>query len=116
MSAIKNSPLNALTYPLTDGSITLPEALDFHNKHQPHHTLFTFKADGADELTNISFFEFRRAADRVAHVMRPQRQGPEGEVVAVVALSDALLYQAVAVGLMRAGMIVSLRQLTILRQ
>ncbi|KAF5318761.1 hypothetical protein D9619_011064 [Psilocybe cf. subviscida] len=94
-----------LVFPPTDGTVTLPEVLDFHNEHQPQRTIFTFKADGAAAATNISFFEFRRAADRVAHFIRPERCGAEGEIIALVALSDTLLYQAVTVGLTRAGIV-----------
>jgi acyl-CoA synthetase (AMP-forming)/AMP-acid ligase II len=107
MSTNDAVPLHPLIYPPTDGTVTLPEALDFHNEHQPRQTIFTFKADGAATVTDISFFEFRRAADRVAHFVRPERRGAEGAVIAVVALSDTLLYQTVAVGLTRAGMVVS---------
>jgi acyl-CoA synthetase (AMP-forming)/AMP-acid ligase II len=107
MSPDKTSLSSHLTFPPTDGTVTVPEVLDFHNDHQPYHTMFIFKADGEDKITDISFFEFRRAADRVAHLIRPQRQGKEGEVVAVVALSDTVLHHAAAIGLIRAGMVVS---------
>lgn len=93
--------------PPCDGSVTLPEVIDFHNKHNPDFPIFFFNEDGTEEITEISYFEWGRACDRVAHRMRPGRQGPEGEVVAMVALSDTLLYHAVSVGLMRAGIIVS---------
>ncbi|KAF8174554.1 putative aminoadipate reductase [Pholiota molesta] len=66
----------------------------------------SFQEDGASEITNVNYFEFTRAADRVAHHFRPGRQGRDGEIVAVVALSDSLLYHAVTLGLMRAGMVI----------
>jgi acyl-CoA synthetase (AMP-forming)/AMP-acid ligase II len=93
--------------PPVDGSVTLPEVLDFHTKHNPDYPLYQFQEDGASEITNVNYFEFTRAADRVAHHFRPGRQGRDGEIVAVVALSDTLLYHAVTLGLMRAGMVVS---------
>jgi acyl-CoA synthetase (AMP-forming)/AMP-acid ligase II len=92
--------------PPTDGTVTLPEAFAFHAKHNSDRTLYAFHKDGADELTNVNYFEFLRAADRVAHYIRPGRRGSEAEVMAVVALSDTLLYEAVIIGLLRAGVVV----------
>ncbi|KAF8956600.1 hypothetical protein BDZ97DRAFT_2062868 [Flammula alnicola] len=94
-----------LTYPPTDYSVTLPEVVDFHRKYNPYETAYIFSEDGKPEPTNISFLEFGRAADRVAHYIRPGRSGPDRQVVAFVALSDTLLYQAVTVGITRAGCI-----------
>ncbi|KDR79161.1 hypothetical protein GALMADRAFT_277673 [Galerina marginata CBS 339.88] len=91
--------------PPADGSVTLPEVIDFHTKHNPDFPIFIFNEDGKSEITKITYFEYGRACDRVAHRMRPGRMGPEGELVAVVALSDTLLYHAVSVGLTRAGMV-----------
>ncbi|KAF8955032.1 acetyl-CoA synthetase-like protein [Flammula alnicola] len=79
--------------------------LTFAADAQPQYPLYSFHEDGASDITNISYFEFRRAADRVAHYFRPGRQGPEGEIIAVVALSDSLLYHAVSLGLMRGGVV-----------
>lgn len=94
-------------YPPTDYSVTLPEVVDFHRKHNTYETAYVFSQDGHPEPTKISFLEFGRAADRVAHYIRPGRTGPDREVVAFVALSDSLLYQAVTLGITRAGFIVS---------
>ncbi|KAF5322455.1 hypothetical protein D9619_001794 [Psilocybe cf. subviscida] len=96
--------VNAVIPPI-DGTVTLPETLDFHNKHNPNYHLFSFHTDGAEEITHINYFEFRRAADRVAHHLRPGRRGPEGEIIAVVALADTLLYHASTLGMMRGGII-----------
>lgn len=93
-------------YPPTDYSVTLPEVVDFHRTHNPYETAYVFSEDGASESTNVSFLEFGRAADRVAHHLRPGRSGRERQAVAFVALSDTLLYQAVTVGITRAGFIV----------
>ncbi|KAF9477786.1 acetyl-CoA synthetase-like protein [Pholiota conissans] len=92
-------------YPPTDYSVTLPEAIDFHRKHNPHHTAYVFSQDSHAEPTKISHLEFGRATDRVAHYLRPGRNGQDREVVAFVALSDSLLYQAVTLGITRAGCI-----------
>ncbi|KAJ3505840.1 hypothetical protein NLJ89_g7204 [Agrocybe chaxingu] len=67
--------------------------------------MFVFQADGSPDITEVSYLEFARATDRVAHYLRPGRKGPEGQVVGLVALSDTLLYHAVTIGIMRAGMV-----------
>lgn len=92
--------------PPIDGSLTLPEVVDFHRTHNPTVPIYVFVEDGVDHLTEITYLEFGRAVDRVAHSLRPGRRGPGREVVAVVALSDSLLYQTLVVGIMMAGLIV----------
>ncbi|KAF8956587.1 acetyl-CoA synthetase-like protein [Flammula alnicola] len=92
-------------HPPTDYSVALPEVIDFHRKNNPNETVYIFSQDGSPEPTNISYLEFGRAADRVAHYIRPGRTGPDRQVIAFVALSDTLLYQAVTVGITRAGFI-----------
>ena len=98
--------MDSRVFPPTDYSVTLPETIDFHWKHNPTHPLYVFSEDGKPERTEITALEFGRATDRVAHYVRPGRTGPDGDVVAVVALSDTLLYQAVSIGIMRAGLVV----------
>lgn len=93
-------------FPPRDGSVTLPEAVDFHIEHNPDYPVWIFNEDGTDEITTVTYLEYGRACHRVAHKMRPGRRGPEGEMIAVVALSDNILYNAVSVGLTRAGMVV----------
>jgi len=92
--------------PPIDGSVTLPETVDFHRKHNPTVPVYVFIEDGASNVTEVTHLEFGRACDRVAHHLRSGRHGPEREVVAVLALSDSLLYQTVVIGIMRAGFIV----------
>ncbi len=94
--------------PPTDGSVTLPETVDFHRKYNPNVPIYMFNGEGSSHITEITHLEFGRACDRVAHFLRPGRRGPEGEVVAIIALSDNLLYLAVIIGIMRAGLIVCL--------
>lgn len=98
--------------PATDGSIIIPEVVDFHRKHNPEAAAYVFAhEDGSNVTTTITHLEFGRAADRVAHLVRPERRGADKEVIGVVALSDTILYHAVLVGIMRAGYVVSVFQL-----
>ncbi|GLB38113.1 putative acetyl-CoA synthetase-like protein [Lyophyllum shimeji] len=91
--------------PPVDGSVTIPETIDFHWKHNADLAIFAFNRDGTDEVTEITYLEFGRACHRVAHHVRPARAGPDGEVVAFIALADTIVYQAVTVGLMVAGLV-----------
>lgn len=94
--------------PPFDGSVTIPETLEFHWKHNADLPVFAFNRDGSNEITEISFLEFGRACHRVAHHIRPERAGPDGQVVAFIGLVDTISYQAVSVGMMRAGLVVSI--------
>lgn len=98
-----------LVYPPLDYSVTLAEAVDFHIKHNPSAPIYTFAEDEKSGITDISFLEFGRATHRVAHYIRPDRDGPDRETIAFVALTDSLLYQAVTLGIIRAGHIVRSR-------
>ncbi|KJA21797.1 hypothetical protein HYPSUDRAFT_41656 [Hypholoma sublateritium FD-334 SS-4] len=95
-----------LVYPPLDYSVTLADAVDFHIKHNPSAPIYTFAEEGKSGITDISFLEFGRATHRVAHYIRPARDGPDRETIAFVALTDSLLYQAVTLGIVRAGHIV----------
>jgi len=50
-----------------------------------------------------SFLEFGRACHRVAQAVRPNRAGPEGKIVALIANTDTILYQALIAGMVRVG-------------
>ena len=46
------------------------------------------------------------ASHRVAHILRPNRDGPDGEVIALLLNTDTILYNTVVLGLLRAGFVV----------
>ncbi len=91
--------------PSLDTFITVPGLLDFHYTHNTSRPVFVFAKDGED-ITEISFLEFVRASHRLAHIVRPGRTGPDGTVVAVVALADTLVYEAIIAGVVKAGLVV----------
>jgi len=93
--------------PPTDGSITLPETIGYHTNYHPYESIFIFSEEGKSEVTTVFYLKFGRAVDRVAHHVRPGREGSGGQVSAFVALVDTLLYHAVTLGIIRAGHIVS---------
>jgi acyl-coenzyme A synthetase/AMP-(fatty) acid ligase len=98
--------------PPLDCSLNLREIIDSHIDHRNRSAAYSF-ADEDGHITEISHFEFARAAHRVAHLLRPQRRGTEGEVVAIVALTDVLIYQTIVAGCITAGLIVRLPLLTL---
>ena len=106
MKSIRTDAVN----PPLDGSITIPELLDFHYAHNAERPMYVFSPDGTDEIIEVSYLEFGRACDRVAYALRPQPDldvlGQEKQVVAFIALADTIVYQAVTVGMMRAGLVV----------
>jgi acyl-CoA synthetase (AMP-forming)/AMP-acid ligase II len=85
----------------------LPQAIEFNLLHNAKHPFFTYAARGTSELATITHLEFGRAAHRAAHIVRPNREGQDSYVVAVIALVDTPLYHAVTAGLITAGLVVS---------
>ncbi|KAL1743883.1 hypothetical protein HDZ31DRAFT_39972 [Schizophyllum fasciatum] len=89
--------------PLEDG-LSMADAVDFHLERNPDRACFVYGVpDG--RVCTVSYREFGCAVHAVAHALRPARQGADGAVVAVIALSDTLLYHAVTAGLMKAGLV-----------
>ncbi|KAG6859380.1 hypothetical protein C0995_009114 [Termitomyces sp. Mi166 len=62
----------------------IPDAIDFNIKNNPEQPFFTFADPKAPTgLQVITHLEFGRAAHRVAHALRPNRAGEDGQVVAI---------------------------------
>ncbi|KAF8555340.1 putative nonribosomal peptide synthetase [Imleria badia] len=94
----------SLNFPPLDHSHLFPDLVNFHMERNASVPFFVYTNESIpDSLTEISFLEFGRAAHRVAHALRPSRQGPDGEVVMVIANTDTILYHAVVAGLSVAG-------------
>ncbi|KAF8215590.1 acetyl-CoA synthetase-like protein [Mycena galopus ATCC 62051] len=90
--------------PPLDCSLNLGQIIDLYLSHGKRSTAYSF-ADEGGHITDISHFEFARAAHRVAHLLRPQRCGPDGQVLAIVALTDVLVYQTLIAGCFIAGLV-----------
>ncbi|KAL1663173.1 hypothetical protein GGF50DRAFT_116273 [Schizophyllum commune] len=97
LKAFVNVPLEA--------NLAFPAACDFNLKHNPEQICYVYaEADGT--VREVTYLEFGRAVHRAAHALRPSRGGNhDGAVVAIIALSDTLLYQAVNIGLMKASLV-----------
>ncbi|KAF8129526.1 acetyl-CoA synthetase-like protein [Boletus edulis] len=96
----------ALNFPSLDHSLLLPDLINFHMERNPSFPVFVYANENApNTLTEILLLEFGRAAHRVAHALRPSRQGSDGEVVMIIANTDTILYHAVVTGLFIAGLV-----------
>ncbi|RDB20216.1 Non-canonical non-ribosomal peptide synthetase FUB8 [Hypsizygus marmoreus] len=91
-------------YPPIDGT-TIPDAINFNLQHNSEQPFFTFADSDLSRITTITHLQFGKAAHRAAHILRPNRTGDEGQVVALVALADSVLYQTIFAGLMVAGLV-----------
>lgn len=99
--------VRARILPPVDGSITLPELLAFHESHNADIPMYVFREDGHADITEISYRQFAQACYKIPRTLNFQRATGK-PVVALIALTDALLYQTTVVGLMHAGYIVSI--------
>ncbi|KAJ7073093.1 putative aminoadipate reductase [Mycena amicta] len=98
MSSFTFHPESA-TWPISD-------VVPFNAKHNPDAPFYVFaKPEPSEDIVTIKYLEFARAAERAAHLLRPNREGLEDEVVAIIALSDGIVYQAAMVGLFLAGLV-----------
>lgn len=100
----------AILKPSLDHHTTIPHVLQFHYEHNPEKPIYVYAEDGQDidnGLTEIKYLEFIRASHRAAHLIRPHRSGQDREVVAIIALADTIVYTALVMGVMQAGLIVS---------
>ncbi|CAA7263093.1 unnamed protein product [Cyclocybe aegerita] len=96
---------DAPVFPPLDGSLTIPEVIDFNLYHNATHPFYVFSVgkNGSD-IVRVSHLEFGRACHRAARIFNPATAKGSG-TVAVIALADTIVYQAVVAGLIRAGLV-----------
>ena len=94
--------------PPRDGSITvMPGFVDFQAQHRPNDPWVIFPSKTEPQaIESVSFSELAEASHRIAHFVRPEKKGNDGEVVAVFIHCDTILYLALLAGLVRAGFVV----------
>jgi acyl-coenzyme A synthetase/AMP-(fatty) acid ligase len=91
--------------PRLDCSLLFPDLINFHMQNNPTLPMWVYPNEQA--VTEITFLEFGRAAHRIAHALRPQRTGDDGQVVILIANTDTILYQVIVAGMSIAGLVVS---------
>ncbi|KAJ7489600.1 putative aminoadipate reductase [Mycena latifolia] len=84
----------------------IPESVALNCKKTPGSPFYVYgNPDSASDIVTITHLEFGRATHRAAHLVRPNHDGAECQVVGIIALSDTLLYQTIVVGLITAHLI-----------
>ncbi|KAF9244919.1 putative aminoadipate reductase [Melanogaster broomeanus] len=104
-ASFTQSPVG-IAHPPLDGSLFVTDMVEFNATHNTNLTLYAFYEDRTNDIHNISHLEFHRACQRIAHAVRPNRQGLDNEVVAIIANSDTILCHALMMGVAYAGLIV----------
>lgn len=94
-------------YAPLDGTVNIPETIEFNWKYNADYPAFVYNEDGTDHITEISNLEFGRACHRAAFALRPECDTTTRPTVGFIALTDVLLYQAIVIGMMRANIVVS---------
>ncbi|KAG1790286.1 putative aminoadipate reductase [Suillus plorans] len=92
-------------YPPLDGSLSLPQLVEFNAQHNSDITFFVYDKPDSNDLVSISHSDFYRACHRAAQEIRPASAGADKEVVVLIANSDTLLYQTVFMGIIFAGLV-----------
>ena len=93
-------------YAPLDGTVNIPETIEFNWKHNADYPAFVYSEDGTTHITEISNLEFGRACHRAAYAIRPGCATTTRPTVGFIALTDVLLYQAIVIGMMRANIVV----------
>ncbi|KAF5349824.1 hypothetical protein D9758_010211 [Tetrapyrgos nigripes] len=85
--------------------LSMPELLDFHLANNPDFPLYVFANDDSGSQTEIVLLEYIRAAHRAGAAIRATGSAQPGEIVAIVALLDAIVYSAIITGMMKVGLV-----------
>ncbi|CAK5275142.1 unnamed protein product [Mycena citricolor] len=99
-------PASTTSNNTVDRSLILPQVVDLHLENPRNNIAYSFAKEHHPSgivSTDITQFEFARAAHRAAHLVSPAKG--KGQFVAIVALADVLVYQAIVVGCIRAGLV-----------
>ncbi|OAX33021.1 acetyl-CoA synthetase-like protein, partial [Rhizopogon vinicolor AM-OR11-026] len=96
---------SSVNYPPLDGSLFLPEMLEFNAQHNSDITFFVYDEPDSSDLVSISHLDFYQACHRAADKIRPGRAGTDKEVVALLGNFDTLLAQTVFMGVIFAGLV-----------
>ncbi|KAG1853286.1 acetyl-CoA synthetase-like protein [Suillus tomentosus] len=94
-----------VNYPPLDGSLSLPQLVEFNAQHNSDVTFFVYDKPDSNDLVSISHSDFYRACHRAAQAIGPASAGADKEVVVLIANSDTLLYQTVFMGMIFAGLV-----------
>lgn len=95
-----------VTFPALGGSqLNLPDLLDFNLKHNSAFPIFVYAETESSKVTEIKMLEYIRAAHRVGKSVRGDSR--PGEVIAIIANIDPIVYSALITGIIKTGLVVS---------
>ncbi|KAG5723894.1 Linear gramicidin synthase subunit D [Termitomyces sp. T112] len=90
--------------PVFNEDLFVVDAIKFNMENNATQPFYTFvDSDAPGRIHTITHLEFGRAAHRVAHLLRPNRRGVDGQVVALILQTDTVLYHGIVAGLIVAG-------------
>ena len=93
--------------PPTDGSVPFENIIDFHLEHNPKHTWAILAGIDENPSISINYEQFAYAVHRAAHIVNPNGQVPSGTKIGILVSADSMVYIALILGAMRAGLVVS---------
>ena len=92
--------------PLLDGSLTIPQMIDYNAEHGPNHPLFLY--DDGPAKVYITWSQVRRATERAARIVRSYNiptHDTASRCIGILAALDTITYFTVQHGIIRAGYI-----------
>ncbi|KAE9385222.1 acetyl-CoA synthetase-like protein [Gymnopus androsaceus JB14] len=98
-----SSTITAILPALGKSQLNLPDLLDFNLEHNPNFPIFAYAESGSTRTVEIRMLEYVRAAHRIGNAIRGDSQ--PGDIIAIVANLDAIVYSALIVGIMKAGLV-----------
>ncbi|KAF9072482.1 hypothetical protein BDP27DRAFT_1418094 [Rhodocollybia butyracea] len=88
---------------LGNSQLDLPSLLDFNLGYNPDFPLYVYAEPDSSTTKEIKMLEYVRAAHRVGRLVCGDSQ--PGEVIAIIANVDAIVYSALITGIMKAGLV-----------
>jgi hypothetical protein len=100
-------PATKIAYPglSLSSQLSLLDVLDFNLEKNPDYPAFVFPKDGGG-VTEISMLEYIRASHRAGNAVRASTK--PGDVIAVIANLDSIVYSALISGMIKAGLVVDI--------
>lgn len=102
--------LSIFSPPPSDGSVSLDQLVDYHLESNPEcefATLIDTSESANQQADSINYERLAHAIHRVAHVINPSLALPQGTRVAILVSTDTIVSIALVLGIMRAGLVVS---------
>ena len=92
--------------PPTNGSLPLNKLVDFHLVNNSEQPWVVLSATESTPETTVTYKQLAYAVHRAAHIINPNGSIRQGSKVAIMATTGTIVYLAIILGVMRAGLIV----------